>query len=185
MIYALDLATTTGWAFWKPGMPKPRYGRWKLPAKEGDVIEYSTLALRRKIRDWDVVEPLAGADVLIEAGNIFGRDNQWHAMFLLGLTVEAGTTALELKARPLRLGHGEMMKIWVGHGNLPSDFGKQLSMISARMRGFDPKDNNAADALGHLNFYVHTHDVDVPWDKSAFKLKDVCAYGGINPETYR
>lgn len=164
LLLALDLATVAGWAYWKPGMDRPRYGRWNLPENVGDELERVTMALRRHMRDLHAVESFEHGTVLIEAPIRVKHDKERNLRLLMGLASEAATTALELGASPRDIKHDAMMQWWVGSARLSSADGKAYSMMAAKARGWTPKDHNAADALGLLTHYAGLWKIAVPWD---------------------
>lgn len=167
MILGLDIASVVGWAFWRPGMLKPRYGRWKLPLARDDKNETAgrqSLALRNSMRDFHALNSLEGAVVVIEAASLFGRDDRHRAMMALGKANEAETTALELKAVPVFTDHQTLMSWWVGDAHIRSEPGKRASIAAANARGWAPQCDNAADALGLITHYAGYWKIDVPWN---------------------
>lgn len=171
ILLALDLSTITGFAYWKPGMVGPRYGRWPLPEKVGEETELVTLALRRKLHDYHALESFQDGTVVIER-NIKKRTDKLRTLEILtGLVMEASTTARWLGAVPRVIDNGDMVKHWTGQRYYEAetsqkrrDIRKEYSMKAAFAKGWKPKDDNAADALGLLDYYAHTWKMDVPWD---------------------
>lgn len=171
ILLALDLSTIAGFAYWRPGMERPRYGRWELPANVGDETERVTLALRRKMRDYHAIESFEAGTVIIERAIKKPTDKLHTLEILLGLAMEASTTARDLGAVPRVIDNGDMVKHWTGARDFPGKTAderrktrKAYSMKAAAAKGWKPADHNAADALGLLDYYVHLWKVAVPWD---------------------
>lgn len=181
---ALDMNLMTGWAYWEPGMPKARMGRWELGKEVKEEAERGSLRLRNRMREFATLTPLAGATVIIEAAKVFDRDNENRALWFLGVANEAATTALELGGSPRFQDSQTMKSWWFGHGNLRSAEAKRNSIAAARLRGRNPKCDNSADALGHLTCYLGFWKVEgVPWDCTKVpnldEFKRRCAAAGI------
>lgn len=171
ILLALDLSTVTGFAYWKPGMKGPKYGRWLLPANVGDETELVTLALRRKLHDYHALESFADGTVVSERAIKKPTDTLHTLEILLGLVMEASTTARWLGAVPRVIDNGDMIAHWTGSrhfegktSEIRREIRKAMSVLAARARGWSPSDHNAADALGLLNYYADFWNVDVPWD---------------------
>lgn len=177
-VLCLDLSQNTGFAFWRPGMEMPRFGVIKLPRNLQQAELYrERLSLRKWMRNWDTLEPLAGGYVVIEAAWVrFGdrdaekdddarrRDSLWQVEHLWGLATEAATTAADLRAAPRDTKHATMMKAWTGKGDYTRDEGKAASIRSANAMGWETDDDNAADALGLLFHFTQFHRFTVPWN---------------------
>ena len=164
-ILALDLATSTGFAFWKDGMPRPMFGVITLPAPGGEH-ERSCLFLRRWLRDFHQVE---GFTVGVFESPIMRprRDKKATLRFLFGLATEAGTTMLELGMKAWETDHGDYMVHWTGSGDRRSEDGKTASLAAAKTKGWDCQGiHDVADALGLLDHWTHTHKVEVPWNNA-------------------
>ena len=183
-VLALDLATVSGFAFWRPGMARPRYGCIELPKKLQDhELHRERASLRRWMTDWDKLEPLKGGYVVIEAAWVrFGdpdavdpedrrRDSLRQVEHLFGLATEAATTAHMLRAEPRDTNHAKMMKAWTGRGDYKREPGKEASILAACALGWDTDDHNEADALGLLYHFTQLHRFDVPW-------RDALLFGG-------
>lgn len=177
-IWTQDLATRTGYAYWKVGMPRPVWNHVDLP-KTGEEIgrflkAYRTWFFKRALE----IEPTV---VLMEAAALFNSakgatrtDDRNIARKLLGLANECETNTLvygEMIQEPVdvrELPHKTMMVHWVGSGQLPSKTGKEFSRKAAAARGWKVACDDEADALGLLNYFVDTWkdtlELQVPWD---------------------
>lgn len=171
ILLALDLATTTGFAYWRPGLAGPKYGRWALPANVGDETERVTLALRRKMHDYHALETFQDGTVIIERAIKKPTDTMHTLEILLGLVCEASTTARWLGAVPRTIDNGDMVQHWTGARHFDGKNAeerraarKAYSMKAAFALGFKPKDDNAADALGLMTYYAHIWNIPVPWE---------------------
>jgi hypothetical protein len=115
-------------------------GSWDLSPRRGDGgLRYQRLKAeldRFDIAPLDVhyeqVHARAGMQARRVHGELLGRLKAW--------CLERGIT-------PQPVGVGEIKRFWTGHGNATKD-----DMVAeARARGFDPVDENEADALALLH----------------------------------
>jgi hypothetical protein len=169
-ILALDQATRTGWAFWKPGMERPMFGLITLE-RDGENFGVPNLFFRRWLRDFHQVN---GFTVGIFESPIKKPTDKLNTLrFLLGLSAEIETTMLEFGIKALEVGHGEYMIHWTGAGDFRSEEGKNASLEAAARKGWNVKNiHDVADACGILNHYTYCHRIPVPWDNApALKLR--------------
>lgn len=183
ILLALDLATTTGFAYFREGMAGPKYGRWEMPKNVGEETEMVTLALRRKLHDYHAIESFQDGTLILERAIKKPTDTMHTLEILLGMVCEASTTARWLGAVPRTIDNGDMVQHWTGQRHFEGKTSEQrrekrkaYSIYSARRRGFKPKCDNAADALGLLSYYAHIWDVPVPWDASPANFGDLHAW---------
>jgi len=167
ILLALDLATTTGFSYWKPGMARPKYGVWNLPENVKDETELVTLALRRKLHDYHALESFQDGTIIIERNIKKPTDKLRTIEILTGLVMEAATTARFFGAVPRVVDNGDMVKWWCGDRHLQREDRKKYSLMAAQSRGWKPSTHDAADALGLLTYYAGYWNVEVPWDTRA------------------
>lgn len=178
---ALDLSkSSTGWAMWQPGWDAPRFGTWKL-GSEFTSTGKTFVNVHRKLNEllqvageFETVtyeEPLLlgpsaghtskeiqilliGLMTHVESycaakriGRCQGVDNgAWRATFLEGVKVPKG------------LKRGERSKTL-----------KSLCIERCRQFGWNPSNDNEADALGILEYWLHLLQIDRPWrDRALF-----------------
>lgn len=148
-ILALDLGTTTGWALrdqdgaivsgsqsFKPsryeggGMRFVKFRRWLGELTEGELSQVVFEEVRRH----------AGVD----AAHVYGG-------FLAHLTSWCETRNIPYEGVPV----GTIKRFATGRGNAD----KQAMIEAARKAGFDPSDDNQADAIGLLRWAIaQTHE---------------------------
>lgn len=151
-ILALDLGTTTGWAF-NPSPGVIVSGTWDLhPSKgetEGERYRKFIVALGyfydcQYLRS-DAWLQTATLEVVYEdvrrhlgttAAHVYG-----------GLLATLKVWCLEKDVFCSGVGVGQIKKFWTGKGNAT----KTEMILEARLRGFDPVDDNEADALALLH----------------------------------
>lgn len=176
-IWTQDLASRrTGYAWWKLGMARPRWGHIDFP-QVGDQIG----RLMRAYREWFFAKAgtIKPTFVVMEACALFnsakggGRtDDKNKARKLLGLANECETNALIYGAQVSETTHNELMTHWVGTCRIHSQDGKLASIARAQAMGWEPAMidgkpcDDEADALGILNHFAFLHDLPVPWDCS-------------------
>jgi Holliday junction resolvasome RuvABC endonuclease subunit len=157
-ILALDLATVTGWALLaNKDSPGERISSgtqsFAINARiEGAGMRY--LRFERWLDEMHRMYPihrLAFEEVKqraqsVAAGHMYGG-------FMATLTKWCEAGAVPYEGIPV----GTIKKFWTGAGNS----GKDIMVKVARERGFDPKDDNEADALALLH-YVSTYATTSP-----------------------
>lgn len=185
-ILGLDLAQDSGYAFWRPGWPKPRYGLIKLPRLKaiGDELYRGHLALRVALEQLHAKYDLTGCGVAIEAGWIrYGdqnasevearrRDTERTILWLFGLATEAATTTHKLGADPRYFTRSQVLAHFCGTANLPKvrdpkgnlvSGSKYYSMLAAQAQGWKPETHDVADALGLVCTAAAMWNVQTPW----------------------
>lgn len=150
-LLALDLGTHTGWAYAPtPGMIM--YGSWDLsPGRGGEGLRYQRMTSELD-RFWSQHElrfptkkltpPL---EVLYEQVHRHAGTRACHVYGGLLAHLQVWCLNHQIVATPV--GVGQIKKFWTGRGNATKD-----DMVAeARARGFDPVDDNEADALALLH----------------------------------
>ncbi len=138
---ALDLGTTTGWA-WSAGDSTESMcsGVWRFRADDGRFLELrkglDTIHTYKALTAvyYELVHRHLGTQAAHVYGGFQGELKSWcalHAVPLVGIGV------------------GTIKKFWTGQGNAS----KAMMMDECRNRGFNPQDDNEADAIA-LRFYV-------------------------------
>ena len=167
-LLALDLSKrSTGWAFWKQGMPAPIYGSVSLGS------EYSNLGsvCAKCFREVVGVVKVAGADRIV-------LEKPFNAAQLKGstnadtLTLQAGlATAVHMAAhhagvpKPHEVSPSSWRKNFIG----PQKRGtkrptlKKLAIERCRQFGWSPKNDDEADALGILDSTLLDRKIQTPW----------------------
>jgi len=182
-ILALDLATTSGWAHWRPGLGSPIYGTIELP-KGADIGRFG-LDYRHELRG--LLGTYSITDVVYEAPWVNPkRDDENIIMKLFGLATETAVTSREHGAAYQPVNTKAMRKFWTGTSHhderkdlqykgsdgkirvcsTSRDTGKYFSILHARdVKGWSQVEgDDEADALGVLCFYCAEHKLAVPWD---------------------
>lgn len=163
-VAALDVSSTTGFALWL-GEGWPQYGAQKF--KAADLGERAT-----EFSDW-----LAS---IVTAHGITDIGVEPPVPVMTGNTnIETETWLKGAFLRVLEISHRRRLNVWrvhesswrshfLGVTRAPKDVGKtkrrqwlkRACIEECRARGFDPKDDNAADALGILSYVRAMSDAD-------------------------
>ena len=136
---ALDLATNCGYAVGDDQKDKPKHGTVGFVNKQFDGAGMRFLKFRlwlRDIIDQHGVEMVIYESVASHTGTI-------AAHIYGGWVAEMQSVCEEEKVHYTSFGVTEIKKFWTGKGNAKKD----VMIAAANKRGFDPKDDNAADAL--------------------------------------
>ncbi|GJE13669.1 hypothetical protein [Methylobacterium longum] len=146
-ILALDLATKTGWAVGSPDS-EPRYGTKVLPSTYEDIGRFAAA-----YNEWllDMITLESPALIVFEAPILAGQTTLTTARKLGGL---AWHTEFVCNLRQVRCAEHHLQsvkKFFAGSGCAD----KTAMIEAARRHGWDPKDDNAADALGLWACTVH------------------------------
>lgn len=150
-ILALDLGTTTGWAVSKRGLIHSGSQSFKPGRFEGGGMRYLKFAgwldevFTSHLRTssfvaFEEVRRHMGVDAAHAYGGFLATLTQW----------------CELRRIPYQgVPVATIKKFWSGKGNAKKDFMIKI----AQERGFDPKDDNEADALALLHWAMHERNV--------------------------
>jgi hypothetical protein len=152
MVLALDLGTTTGFAFRSAGGVIGS-GTWDLhPHGECEAIRFERLA-----DTLTAISPSAGIgavyyeDVRRHVGNLAARVYN-------GLLATLQVWCHERGIPCVPVGVGQIKKFWTNNGRASKD-----EMIAeAHHRGFNPSDDNEADALALLHYAIIKGDEGAP-----------------------
>lgn len=146
-ILALDLATRLGWACGRPD-GEPSYGTKVLPSTGEDIGRFA-----EAYNEWllDMITLESPGLVVFEAPILAGQTTLTTARKLTGL---AWHTEFVCRLREIRCAEHHLQsvkKFFAGSGRAD----KAAMIAAARRQGWDPKDDNAADALGLWACAVH------------------------------
>lgn len=141
-ILSLDLGTTTGWALSTDPIVSGTVS-FKAGRYEGGGMRYL------KFRNW-LEENMSGV------GAVYFEEVRRHAAtdaahvyggLLAHLTSWCEEHEIPYQGLPV----GTIKKYWTGKGNA----GKDAMVAEAKRRGFEPKDDNEADALAILHMAIN------------------------------
>lgn len=158
-ILALDLATRTGWCVGAPD-EDPRYGTKVLPSTGEDIGRFAYA-----FNEWllDMITLESPALIVFEAPILAGKTNLNTARKLTGLAWHTEFVANHRQVRCAEHHLQSVKKFFAGSGRAD----KAEMIAAARRLGFDPKDDNAADAIGLWCCTVHER---APQHAARFKL---------------
>ncbi len=152
MILALDISGHTGWAF-GDGVDAPSYGTFHLPSTGDDLGRYGAAFLR-----WleSMLINHKPREVVFEApfiGKIARRPRDLRKLFGLGFVAEtvAACCGVPISEVPV----GTWRAAFLGRHyprQATRDELKRAVIDGCRLRGWNPLDDNAADALGILDY---------------------------------
>lgn len=144
-ILCLDLASTTGWAYVSAPDQRPVYGSFHIPAK---FYSRPEIYLRFMKHINDLLTLHKPKTVGIEAPIIARLGDINGPRKLLGFTAFAESLAWRHGVRDIQDMHIQTVKkYWTGTAHAK----KEDMMFEAKRRGFNPKDDNEADALALLH----------------------------------
>jgi hypothetical protein len=168
-IIGLDLATTTGWALWKQGAPRPAWGTWKLPP---DVDEVGRVMekLRINLSDLHRLDPIEY--LFFEAPILPGLTNIQTVYKLAAVAAMAEWWAYKVGAECRQVLQQNWRKHYTGRGTGKSKELKQAAITASKMRGWNVSNDHEADALGVLDYGIHCIGKTAPW-------RDAHLMGGV------
>jgi hypothetical protein len=154
-LLALDLATMTGWAIGEIG-ERPMSGSVQL-GKRGASIEAVSGALLKWSLDF-LMEYKPEA-IVWEAPIMLPHDTTDILDFAFGLPVIVGAVAYQLGIHSVRKASVKQVRaFWIGMPNAKREIAKDLVIKRCQFFGFDPKDDNEADALAVWHFQAALTD---------------------------
>lgn len=177
-VVALDLATTTGWAWHRESMPRPFFGAFKLPGQPGEVGRPAD-ALERWLRQLylDLKPSGAPTHYFFEAQHISANINidTVYRLICLGGVVEK--FAFQTGAKVYKCHISEWRKHFIGRGSgfkrdkatkkyLPGEDPKELAIQRCAEYGWHTDIADAAEACGILDFSLSLMGDDIhprPW----------------------
>jgi hypothetical protein len=183
-VLALDIATTTGWAILDPRTPdRPFLGSVRFPS-DPQEIGRSGVALLRFLEEREAMHG-GFSDVIFEAQHAAGKIDIHVLARLLGLAAVVETWAYDAENRKDAAGRklqrpkiyavhiGTWRKHAFGTGRMNREEAKRRAMEECRALGFDPSNDNEAEAFFILDYYVslqnkHGARIPQPWRDNAF-----------------
>ena len=157
-IVALDLATSTGWARWKSGA-KVRHGTIKMPKTGPDVGRFLS-EFDYRLADLLTVAP----DIIVfEAPWIGPNTHQATARKLMSLAGHVEFICFRSDIPVREVNNATVRKHFCGKGKASRNELKSLVMQACRARGWEPANDDEADALAVLDFAAHVYKLDAPW----------------------
>lgn len=158
-ILALDLATRTGWALWSPGA-LPEYGSIVFPGTgTGTGLFFAGYA------DWLTghIEQGTGHVIFegpIKPGPLSALQATRKTFGLIGIT-EGICHASDIRCDEAN--NTKWRSHFFGKGAGRRGALKQLCIEECRARGFAPKNDDEADALGILDYAAHVLQIPTDW----------------------
>jgi crossover junction endodeoxyribonuclease RuvC len=147
-VLALDLASVSGWAQGAPG-ETPRSGSIRF-APVGSSHEAVFAGAVKWMADWlQVSRPkIVVFEAPLPSSFMRGRTNADTAMLLFGLPAVIGAVAYMRGVYDIRKGRvDDVRQHFIGQRRMPGAQAKRAVMNKCRLLGWNPTDNNAADAL--------------------------------------
>jgi hypothetical protein len=170
LIVCLDIATKCGWAQWHPSWAKPIYGTWDFSGVDAGEVGRRCIMLHRKLAD---LHAMCGIERLnfeggVPSNGFAGNTNMTTLYTLAALAGHAESFAYAVGARCRNVPQARWRKHFVGKGSgfKTKEF-KALSMTRCRSLDWHPSDDNAADALGVLDYTIHLAGITPPWLEAA------------------
>lgn len=172
VVLAMDIATRMGWALHKPGMPRPFFGTVQF-ARTPEEVGLPMEQMRQFLTDQ---HQLHGGltDIVFEAQHVVGGKIDINVIRkLISLAAMAEWFAHCIKARCFLVHIAQWRKHFCGSGRLDRERAKMVAMDECRRIGIDPPDDNAAEAMGILDYYLSLRRIDGapyprPWRDVAF-----------------
>lgn len=186
-VLALDLATVTGWAIWKPGMDRPHFGALRLPANPQEVgrpmegLRVLLTDLNKKYGPiTDFVFEAQHVDMGSRPGQKKGGINPETLYRLFGLGALVEWVAYRLEARCFKAHLSQWRKHFIGRGaGFKDQDPKQMAIAKCEELGWFTAETDAAEACGVLDYYVAQlakvdRSIVVPWrDRQFFTTADI------------
>lgn len=171
-ILALDIATTTGWALLDPRSPdRPFLGSIRFPSDAGEIGRAAE-NMRQFLADRHAMHG-GITELVFEAQHVAGRMDMNVLRRLIGLAAIAEWFAFKVGARCYDVSIGSWRKHAFGTGHMKRDEAKRRAMEESRALGFDPLNDNEAEAYFILDYYIslrnkHGAGIPQPWRDNAF-----------------
>ncbi len=143
-VLALDLGTTTGFACGEPGVGAIVSSTWNLKPNRYDGGGMRFVKFRQRLTE---MHDAIGFDIVYfeEVRRHLGTDAA-HVYGGLMATLQAWCEDRGIPYTSVPV--GTIKKFWTGSGNAK----KETMIAKARERGFEPDDDNEADALALLHW---------------------------------
>lgn len=173
-ILALDLATTTGWAWHSSGEPRPFFGANRLPGSPQEVGKTAD-ALERMLRDLYIMtrDTSQITHFVFEAQHVGAQMNIDTVYKLIALGGIVEKFAFQVGAFCYKVHISEHRKHFIGRGSgfkrgksgyLPGEDPKELALNRCAEYGWHTDSKDAAEALAILDFTASKlADHERPW----------------------
>lgn len=167
-VLAMDIATTTGWAWHQQGMPRPFFGSLRLPGGAREVGRQAD-ALERFLRDLYVVLKADGKPIthfFFEAQHLAGKINIDTVYRLISLGGIVEKFAFQVGATTcLKVSIGEWRKHFIGRGAaFGKDDPKEMAIRRCAQYGWHTQIADEAEACGILDYALSMMpDYHRPW----------------------
>lgn len=172
-ILALDIATHMGWAILDERSPDlPFLGSVRFPSDK-DEIGRSANALWRFLEERHAMHG-GLKHIIFEAQHAAAKMDMHVLKRLVGLAAVTEMFADRHGAICYEVSIGTWRKHAFGTGNMKREIAKQRAMEGCRALGFDPANDNEAEAFFILDYFValrnrHGARIPVPWrDRNFF-----------------
>ncbi len=152
-VVGLDIATTTGWAWHRKGMPRPFFGSMRLPGTPQEVGRPAD-ALERFLRDQYMLLKPEGAPThyFFEAQHIAAKINIDTVYRLIALGGIVEKFAYQVGAKVYKVHISEWRKHFIGRGAAFKTDPKQLALQRCAEYGWHTDVADEAEACGILDF---------------------------------
>lgn len=183
MLLALDLATHLGWALGSPDMNRPTWGSFKLPST-GENVGRFVIAFDEWLTNLVDAAPID--QIVMEASILPDNTQRSTLLKLYGLAIKCeelgerrGIDVSEVRMQSWR-------KHFIGRAIAPTSIKgadrrrwiKRACMDACRARGWDVEDDNAADALGILDYSLCL--ISQPYRARTFTLQAQISNGALS-----
>lgn len=139
---ALDMSSVCGWAVGVPG--KVSYGVWQLAPRRGESPGMRYLRLRARLHALRAKHPDIAVVFYEQAHHRGGAATE----YAVGCVATVQAWCAEYGIEHAAVHSATIKKHATGKGNAPKD----AVMAAMRRRGFEPIDDNEADALALLDW---------------------------------
>lgn len=159
-LLALDLATVSGFAFWRPGMERPLSGTLRMP-KTGEDVGWFVEDYHGKLCDLLTVhQPEL---IIFEAPLLRATTSIDTARKLMGLALMTEFVCRQRRLKYREANNASIRKHFIGCGRGDRKTLKAMTIKACQDRGWRPVDDNEADALALADYACHVLKVPVPW----------------------
>lgn len=146
-ILALDLASTVGWARGAPG-GKVVSGSVRLAPAGASTAEKSAAMIRWLTPQLKIRPRLLVIEAPMAPSQMAGKTNAKTARVLLGLPFVVEGVAYLSGVHSIREANvQDVRKHFIGRRTVPNGQAKSVVIAECRRRGYEPADDNEADAL--------------------------------------
>ena len=166
-ILALDLATRSGFAHWRPGAPVV-LGTKDMPKTGADVgwfLDEFCKWLQPTIVSMRPVRVVFEAPIL-RGPNQTNIDTARKLMCLAGMTEMVCRWE---KAPCFEANVQAVRRHFIGNGRTPRKAAKAATIERCKLYGLSPRNDDEADAFALLDYYATIRGEAVPWPRTALQ----------------